>query len=431
MIDRPPAQCRRLYPTQWEVGPLGAVAEVNPESVGSDTPADHEFEYIDIASVSSRGVDWSLVRTLRYRSSPSRARRVVRPQDVLFCTVRPGLQAHAYADWGEDQVPRVCSTGFAVLRSRRIHPRFLYYLVFGNEVSAQVRALEVGSNYPAVNESDVARVMIPMPPLAEQRRIAEILDTADEAIRGTEALVGKLKAMKAGLLDDLLTRGLDEHGHLRDPATHPEQFKESPLGRIPREWEIQRLDGLCDRITDGSHQAVRTAPSGIPFLYVSCVRDGRILWDEAARITEHTYHEISRGREARRGAILYTAVGSYGHAAMLCDDRPISVQRHIAYVLPDERLVAAEYLVVWLDSESCKRHADSVALGNAQKTVTLGMLAEYPVPVPPAVEQQRIVATVDAHDARIRAEEAYLEKLKLQKKGLMHDLLTGVVRVAD
>jgi len=137
-------------------------------------------------------------------------------------------------------------------------------------------ALELASSATTIRTIQVpalCAIGLPLPPLPEQGRIAEILDTADEAIRGTEALVGKLKAMKAGLLDDLLTRGLDEHGHLRDPATHPEQFKDSPLGRVPKEWEIQRLERLCDRITDGSHQAVRTAPSGIPFLYVSCVRD--------------------------------------------------------------------------------------------------------------------------------------------------------------
>ncbi len=75
---------------------------------------------------------------------------------------------------------------------------------------------------------------MPLPPLPEQRRIAEILDTLDEAIRKTEQVIAKLQQMKQGLLHDLLTRGIDDNGELRDPERHPEQFKDSPLGRIPR-----------------------------------------------------------------------------------------------------------------------------------------------------------------------------------------------------
>ena len=66
----------------------------------------------------------------------------------------------------------------------------------------------------------------------------------DEAIAKTEAVIAKLKQVRAGLLHDLLTRGLDEHGQLRDPIAHPEQFQDSPLGRIPREWD--ELSVLCD-----------------------------------------------------------------------------------------------------------------------------------------------------------------------------------------
>ena len=68
-----------------------------------------------------------------------------------------------------------------------------------------------------------------------------MLDTVDEAIAKTEAVIAKLKQVRAGLLHDLLTRGLDENGQLRDPIAHPEQFQDSPLGRIPREWTVVSL----------------------------------------------------------------------------------------------------------------------------------------------------------------------------------------------
>ena len=81
--------------------------------------------------------------------------------------------------------------------------------------------------------------------LPEQTRIAAMLDTVDEAIAKTEAVIAKLKQVRAGLLHDLLTRGLDENGQLRDPVAHPEQFQDSPLGRIPKEWKVLH-DWLCE-----------------------------------------------------------------------------------------------------------------------------------------------------------------------------------------
>ncbi len=78
-----------------------------------------------------------------------------------------------------------------------------------------------------------------------------VLDTVDEAIAKTEAVIAKLKQVRAGLLHDLLTRGLDEHGQLRDPIAHPDQFQDSPVGRIPRPWEARTLAGLCSYIGSG------------------------------------------------------------------------------------------------------------------------------------------------------------------------------------
>src|SRR5690606_3266369 len=78
-------------------------------------------------------------------------------------------------------------------------------------------------------------------PLEEQQQVSKILDVVDEALRRTEQLVEKLKLAKQGLLHDLLTRGIDDNGELRDPIRHPEQFTDSPLGRIPRSWEAHPL----------------------------------------------------------------------------------------------------------------------------------------------------------------------------------------------
>src|SRR5699024_6212966 len=90
----------------------------------------------------------------------------------------------------------------------------------------------------------------------EQSKIAEVLSTVDRAIAQTEALIAKQQRIKTGLMQDLLTRGIDEHGNLRNEATHT--FKDSPLGRIPVEWQIASLYDLSE---DGAKNGYFDTPS--------------------------------------------------------------------------------------------------------------------------------------------------------------------------
>lgn len=273
-----------------------------------------------------------------------------------------------------------------------------------------------------LNQKFTADIPIPVPPISEQTKIAAILSSVDDAINATQAVIDQLQVVMQATMAELLTRGL--------PGQHA-RFKQTEIGEIPEGWEVVPLSELCIRVTDGSHQAVKTSPTGeIPFLFVSCVRDGQIVWANAGRIPRSTYEDIARGREPRPGVILYTAVGSYGHAALV--ERGMSdfaFQRHIAYVLPNTARVHEPFLAFWLNGPWCRNHADRVAVGNAQKTVTLGKLREYPVPVPPREEQASIAGALRVLDARLRAENALLDQSRTVKSTLMSVLLTGEVRV--
>src|SRR6266571_1470912 len=230
---------------------LDSLCTINPETLGTSISMDFEFRYLDISAVTKGRIDWSAIRIWKFVDAPSRARRRLRPGDVLLCTVRPGLQAHARIQ-RDEPLPVVGSTGFAVLRPNvPTDSGFIFHQLFSNGVAAQLSALETGSSYPAVNERDVRRVLVFAPEVEERKYIAAVLDTVDEAIAKTEAVIAKLKQVRAGLLHDLLTRGLDEHGQLRDPSAHPEQFQDSLLGQIPREWEIQTCQSVCREIVVG------------------------------------------------------------------------------------------------------------------------------------------------------------------------------------
>jgi type I restriction enzyme S subunit len=156
-----------------------------------------------------------------------------------------------------------------------------------------------------------------IPGISEQSRIAAVLDTVDEAIAKMEALIAKLKQVRAGLLHDLLTRGLDKHGQLRDPTAHPEQFQDSPLGRIPLEWEVQSLESITDPSTPicyGIVQAMDFVPDGVPVL---TIRD--LLGDYSTglhRTARNIDANYARSR-VRPDDVLISVKGTIGRVAVV------------------------------------------------------------------------------------------------------------------
>ena len=292
---------------------------------------------------------------------------------------------------------------------------FLYYVLQEVDLGEIVQ----GGAVPSVNQSQMEDVPTLIPPLPEQKKIAAILSSVEEVIEKTRAQIDKLKDLKTGMMQELLAKGI---GHT--------EFKDSPVGLIPMSWEVSPLISICNRITDGTHQAVKTSDYGkIPFLYVSCIRNGEILWSKASALTESDYEIASKGRVACPGDILYTAVGSYGHAALVETDKRFSFQRHIAFIQPDKSVVDPYFLVSVLNSTTGRSQADTLAIGNAQLTVTLGDLGTFMIPIPPIHEQKKISKIIKSSVNNIREYEAKLEASLHIKKALMQDLLTGKVRV--
>lgn len=151
------------------------------------------------------------------------------PASSVVVTSRATLGEAAIAG-----VPLTTNQGFkSIIPNVETDPVFAYYLL--RSLKPEMVRLASGTTFLEISKSDFAHICVKRPKRDEQSRIAVVLDAMDEAIAKTEVVIAKLKQVRAGLLHDLLTRGLDEHGQLRDPIAHPEQFQDSPLGKIPRE----------------------------------------------------------------------------------------------------------------------------------------------------------------------------------------------------
>ncbi len=266
-----------------------------------------------------------------------------------------------------------------------------------------------------------------------QQRVAEILDAADAAIRHTERLIAKLRWVKAGLLHDLLTRGIDEQGRVRDPVAHPLQFKGSPVGRIPKDWEVYSLNEVAQvgsGVTLG-REVQGVSAVELPYLRVANVQDGYIDLSDVK--TVRVFRAEVPNYTLQDGDVLMTEGGDFdklGRGAVWRGQISTCLhQNHIFRVRADRERLLPDFLA----SVSASHIGKTYFLRSSKQTTNLAsinstQLKAFPVPCPSLDEQYRVIAASRSFDQRISTEEAYRDKLKLQKRGLMHDLLTGRVR---
>lgn len=189
---------------EWKRRRIGELADVDPENLPGSTPPDFSFNYISIDDVDAGRLAGFAKES--FQTAPSRARRVVRAGDVLMSTVRPALGGHLL--FGEQVRNAICSTGFAVLRAKRdrCEPHFLFAHLFGDFVDAQLQGLLAGSNYPAISSTDVRRLQVTCPPtVREQRALATVLSDMDSEIAALERRLDKTRAVKQGVMQQLLT----------------------------------------------------------------------------------------------------------------------------------------------------------------------------------------------------------------------------------
>jgi len=278
-----------------------------------------------------------------------------------------------------------------------------------------------------------------LPALNVQKKISSVLSNVDNLIDKTESLIDKYFAIKQGMMNDLFTRGIDlsgtpetnqNYGKLRPSITEsPGIYKETKLGWLPKDWGHNNLKKISNAIGDGVHYSVQRVEEGVPFLFVSCIKNGEIQWDKAACISQLTYEEISKNCKPYKGLILFTAVGSYGRIAYVKDDSPFGFERNIAYIKPIAATINSRFLFYSLQTREVKDQVESLVMGNAQKLISLGNLGRIIINLPSIHEQETIHKKLDIIDSKIESEIILNKKYKNIKKGLMHDLLTGKVRV--
>ena len=300
---------------------------------------------------------------------------------------------------------------------------FLVHCLRSQETEGQINFFLTGSTRSSLGIALLRNLLVPEPPLPEQKKIVAILSSVDEVIEKTRAQIDKLKDLKTGMMQELLTKGIGPGG-----VPHTE-FKDSPVGQIPVGWNVVLMDCICKKITDGEHQTPKRSAYGYYLLSARNIRDGYIALDNVDFIDTSEYQRISKRIEPQEGDILISCSGSIGRTAIVPKKLKFSMVRSVAILQPKRDLVDSQYLAHQISSPLIQTQIEKSLSQLAQANLFQAPIKALNVVLPPMTEQLKIAQVVNSLVEVINEKTMNLNRTNSLKKALMQDLLTGKVRV--
>ncbi|MGR5412850.1 restriction endonuclease subunit S [Vibrio astriarenae] len=296
-----------------------------------------------------------------------------------------------------------------------------YLLQWYLSKSELIESLGTGSTVKGIKLDDIKTLPIDLPPLPEQKKIAAILTSVDDVIEKTQAQIDKLKDLKTGMMQELLTRGVGVDGK---PHT---EFKDSPVGRIPKGWECCLLDKVAKR--GSGHTPDKKKPEywndGIKWVSLtdSSKLDNLYISDTSKKISQLGI-ENSSATLHPKGTVLMARDAGIGKSAIMTSSMAVS-QHFMAWVCGEK---LDNYFLYYL-LQHWKPKFEAIAMGSTIKTIGLPYFKKLQIPVPSIEEQCLISSSLKSVDEKIFVLKQKYSQLSNTKKALMQDLLTGKVRV--
>jgi type I restriction enzyme S subunit len=407
--------------------PLHQVARrITDGSHFSPTPREHGPLIANVKDMKAGAIDFSTCT----RISPSAYREL----EATGCTIKNGNvllskdgTVGRVVVYRQDDEIGALSSICIIEPTDRLDAAFLGQALQSEGCTRQYDNFMSGSALRRLVLRDIRSIQVPLPDSEHQRAIAQVLDTLDTAIHETEAIIAKLKAVKQGLLHDLLTRGIDANGELRPPqAEAPHLYKQSPLGWIPKEWEALPLEQITGApICYGIVQVLAFVPNGVPVL---AIRDLHGDYTTGIHRTAPSIDAAYPRSRVRPGDVLLSIKGTLGRVGVVPNHFAGNISRDIALIRPAP-MVRSSFLSQMLQSMLGQQLLSAAQVGTTRGEISIAPLRRIIVPLPDTHEQQRIECSMTAIETRLKQEEQTLRKLRSQKSGLMDDLLTGRVRV--
>lgn len=306
--------------------------------------------------------------------------------------------------------------GLASIRPRKdkLNYVFLYYLL--KIKKRQFEIVSTGSTFKAIKKENINNLIISLPPLPEQKKIAEILSTVDKAIEKVDEAIERTERLKRGLMQQLFTKGI---GNIK--------YKKTAIGRISSAWEVVNISKL-GTFQYGITTKTSSIDTGVKFIRVTDVTYTNVDWDHVP------YCEISKSELekyiVKKNDILFARIGATtGKTCLIEKDVKSVFGSYLLRFQSLSDLIDKRFLFYFTQSNKYWLQVNMCKGGQLKQGLNKSLLGNINIPLPPLSEQLMIIEILNMVDKRIELlikKKARLEKIK---KGLMNDLLTGRKRV--
>ena len=396
---------------------LKDIAFVNLRTLDESTQGDYKFRYIDISSVSAdNGIN--LGDEITFQEAPSRARRIVKKDDVLVSTVRTYLRAIANIDWDAKDI--IASTGFAVYTPNdKIIPRFLAYSIKSTKAINQICSNSKGVSYPAIQAQILSSIEIPYWDIKRQEAIAAYLDKECEKIgRKIELLERKADAysrFRRSLINRAVTRGLNPNVSLKPSGNNW-------IGDIPQHWGYERVEKYFHNNT--SYNKDFQYKHAFKFFKVTIIYKDETFEEDEYQDTYEKYTIVEPNDIIINGLNL-----NYDFKSMRVGkvtENGIITSAYI--VLRPYNNVYSDFFNYLFKAFDYRKFFHGMGKG-IRLTLSFNELRYFEIPVPPIDEQKKIAAYLDEKCAKIDAIlekiNTEVERLKELKRSLINEVVTG------
>jgi type I restriction enzyme S subunit len=357
---------------------------------------------------------------------------LTRDGDIVGCPIMVPF-------FGANEVTMSMDLSKLVIDSFQIDSKFLYYKLMTDKVRRFMQDHASGSTVLHLQTKAVPTLELLIPDKKEeQEQIAEVLSTIDRAIAQTEAIISKQQRIKTGLMQDLLTKGIDENGNIRSEATH--EFKDSAIGRIPVEWDVAPVSKygskhkpyLCTGPFGSSLNTKHWVEEGVPVLTIGSLGEGELIEKELLYITELTAKKL-KSFLVEPSDIVFSRVADIGRSLVIgVEQKGWIISSNLMRLSLDTKTTSPIYLYRNIAFNTSILDQLRIMCNSGGRDLINGaILSKILFPWASFEEQNRINLVLDQIDRNLLRVKQELKKLNCKKTGLMQDLLTGKVRVTN
>jgi len=409
-----------VLPTNWRIEQLSHITDV----IGGSTPSTSNDAYwgggipwatpTDITGLAGNTIS-ETADTLTQEGLESTSTHLVPPNSVLM-TSRATI-----GECAVNTVDMATNQGFKnFVSGEDIETWYLFYRM--QQTKPFLESLGSGSTFDEVSKSVVKSVEIPVPPLSEQRKIASVLYTVDQAIEKTEEIIEQSDRLFRGIMNDIFEQGVSS----------PDRLQETPVGRFPQSWDIVQMRSiLTEKPSYGIVKTGEGDKNGVKMIRAQDIEHGKLIEDEPIRVTKEKSEEYERTKISE-GNVLLSVMGTVGRS--MCATQELegcNVNRALAVLEFENDQVIPEFADFWFRSPHTQSYFETQKFGTAQPRLNLGFLRKMKFPVPPLNTQKDIVEILSDSEQRYWIERETKNQLQRLKQGLMQDLLSGTVRTTD